>query len=222
MTAAMADQIKASAGIRTARLAFAVLRRDSHPMAEAQEESDLQSLRAALAGNSDAARRLLRLYARPLQAFATRMLGDGVLAEDITQEVFLRLWRAGPSWRAGEGSLKAWLYRVALNLCRDRMRTRSTANLDEAADVMDDRIDLDGDMARAAMARKLRMAMTALPERQRIALTLCHFDDLPQQEAAAVMEISLDAYESLLARARRGLRAALQQDWSAFAEGEKS
>lgn len=160
-------------------------------------------------GEGAACRRLLDRHLGRIVGFAARVLGDGAEAEDVAQETFLALWRHATGWRAGEARLGTWLHRVARNACIDRLRRRREVGLEAAGDPPDPEADPGADLDRADVARIVGQAIARLPERQRIALVLAHYQDLGNIEAAAVMEVSVEALESLLARARRGLRQEL-------------
>jgi RNA polymerase sigma-70 factor (ECF subfamily) len=164
------------------------------------------------AGDPAAARVLtLRLVPRAL-GYAARLLGDGAEAEDVAQEAMLRLWRAAPGWRAGEAQVSTWLYRVVTNLCTDRMRARRrrpAAALDEAPEVPDGAQGAEAGMIEADRMTALQAALDALPERQRQAVVLRHIEGLANPEIAAVMDIGVEAVESLTARGKRALAALL-------------
>ena len=153
------------------------------------------------------ARKLPRLL-----ALATRMLGDRTEAEDVAQETFLRIWKQAPGWREGEARFDTWLHRVVLNLCYDRLRGRR----EEPVDVLPDVPDPQPEPATRAETRsrdaRVRQALAALPVRQREALVLQYYQEMSNVEAANLMGITVDALESLLARARRNLRAQLAGD----------
>lgn len=178
-------------------------------MATAPDEAVL-SLYAA--GDPVAARVLAaRLVPRAL-GYAARLLGDGAEAEDVAQEAMLRLWRAAPGWRAGEARISTWLYRVVTNLCTDRLRARwrrPAAALDDAPDVPDAARGAEAGMMEADRMGALQAALDALPERQRQAVVLRHIEGLGNAEIAAVMDIGVEAVESLTARAKRALAAIL-------------
>ena len=170
-------------------------------------------LLARYAAGDPAAARVLtqRLVPRAL-GYAARLLGDGAEAEDVAQEAMLRLWRAAPGWRAGEGQVSTWLYRVVTNLCTDRMwaRTRRrAAALDDAPDVPDGARGAEAGMIEADRMAALQAALDALPERQRQAVVLRHIEGLGNPEIAAVMDIGVEAVESLTARGKRALAALL-------------
>jgi RNA polymerase sigma-70 factor (ECF subfamily) len=141
-------------------------------------------------------------------ALAGRMLGDLVEAEDVAQETFVRAWRFAPHWRPGEARFDTWLHRVALNLCYDRLRRR-TPVIGEAPDQIDPGPAPDRGLHAADTGRRVDLALRDLPPRQREAIVLCHYQELSNIEAAKLMEVSVEALESLLSRARRVLRASL-------------
>lgn len=146
-------------------------------------------------------------------AIARRMVGSDAEAEDIAQEAFLRLWRKPPDLARGGASLSTWLYRVTANLSIDWLRRKRPQPLDDTWDAPADDPLPDAVMAVTQVAKSVDRALAALPERQRLAMTLTYYQGLSNIEAAAVMEISVDALESLLARARRATRRELEDDW---------
>lgn len=144
-----------------------------------------------------------------LVALATRMLGDRMEAEDVAQEVFMRIWKHAPSWRPGEARFDTWLHRVALNLCYDRLRRHREEPVDDMPEQADPQAAPDVQLEAQANAARVRAALATLPARQREALVLNYYQELSNLEAATSMGITVDALESLLARARRNLRAQL-------------
>ena len=184
--------------------------RDASPV---DADPDLPLLRAIAGGDESAARALVDRHLARLHALATRLLGDPTEAEDVCQDVFVRAWKQAPRWQPGrspgDARFGTWLHGVALNACRDRLRRRrprSDTALDELGDAQPGPAQ---HFAAEDTARAVRAAIAALPERQREALVLCHYQELPQAEAAALLGVSVDAIESLLARARRTLRQSL-------------
>ena len=179
------------------------------PLAVHRDADDDTLIRRVAGGDSSAWTILVDRHAAMLMRCAWRVLGDRAEAEDIAQESFVRLMAKADGWQPGGAPLKTWLYRVALNLSIDRTRARRATSIDAVAE--------PGDEGRATQAveraldrrRRVRSALADLPDRQRSALVLVHYEGLSQQEAAAVMSLSVDALESLLARGRRRLREQL-------------
>ncbi|RZJ29591.1 MAG: RNA polymerase sigma factor [Brevundimonas sp.] len=151
-------------------------------------------------------------------ALARRMLGDAVEAEDVAQEAMLRAWRQAPRWTPGKARFDTWLHRVALNLCYDRLRRRREIATDTPPDRPDDGPAPDRGLMAADTGMRVEAALADLPDRQREAIVLCHYQELTNIEAAALMEVSVEALESLLSRGRRALRLALA-DMRSDAEG---
>ncbi|MBM7069241.1 RNA polymerase sigma factor [Actibacterium sp. 188UL27-1] len=162
-------------------------------------------------GDQGAARVLtVRLTPRVL-AVAQRMLGDAAEAEDVAQEAMMRLWKMAPNWQAGTAQVSTWLYRVAANLCTDRLRRsrRRGVSLDAVPEPVDDRPGVEQDLQMRARADALQAALMTLPERQRQAVILRHLEGLANPQIAAVMDISTEAVESLTARGKRALALVL-------------
>ncbi|HEX2257601.1 MAG TPA: sigma-70 family RNA polymerase sigma factor [Afifellaceae bacterium] len=174
--------------------------------------ADQAMARAIAAGDQAAFAALVDRETPRLLRFARSLVGDGTEAEDVVQEAFLALWRAADGWRP-EALLTTWLHRVCYTRSIDWLRRgRAFADLEE----LEDRPDPQGSQPDSAIAAReraqsLQQAMARLPPRQRTAVALFHLQEFPQKEAAAVMGVSEDALESLLARGRRRLRQMLSE-----------
>ena len=173
----------------------------------APPDADAEMLARYAAGDGAAARRLADRHLPRVLSFARRMLGDAAEAEDVAQEAMLRLWRIAPRWRAGEARISTWLYRVTANLCTDRLRRRKPGA--EMPEVADPAPGVLSELMAADRAAALEAALALLPERQRQAVVLRHIEGLGNAEIAEVMDSGIEAVESLIARGRRGLAAAL-------------
>jgi RNA polymerase sigma-70 factor (ECF subfamily) len=172
-------------------------------------DPDAALLGAYAAGDPFAARALTGRLAPRVLALARRMLADEAEAEDVTQEAMMRLWKIAPDWRAGEAKVSTWLHRVAANLCLDRLRRRPTLPLDAAPEPPDPAPGALDALTAADRAAALSAALDALPDRQRAAIALRHFEGLGNPAIAEALGVSVEAVESLLARGRRALAAAL-------------
>lgn len=177
------------------------------PLNERDPDAEL----VARVGEQDpaAVRTLVSRKLPRLLALATRMLGDRMEAEDVAQETFVRIWKQAPHWKEGEARFDSWIHRVALNLCYDRLRGRREDPVAELPDEADPQPLPDLQLDARVRDERVRAALAALPARQREALVLNYYQELSNIEAAALMGITVDALESLLARARRNLRAQL-------------
>lgn len=181
------------------------------PGAEMSEDASL----VAAAANGDAAafRSLVDRHLSGVLAVARRMLRDDAEAEDVAQEALLRLWRSADGLEVGPQGLRPWLRRVVSNLCVDRMRSgRRLMVVEEVPDRAEPAIQLTQLEARD-VSQRVDAALKKLPDRQRMALTLFHYEGLSQVEVGRIMGISDEAVESLLARARRNLKGALREEW---------
>ncbi len=175
--------------------------------------SDDELARRIAAGEVGAWRDLRNSHLGAITGYAWHMLGDRAEAEDVAQETFIRFMKKAPGWRPGAARLRTWLLRVAINLCLDRLRARRpraelNVEFDAALEAEPGGVArIDGGIDHR---RVVRRALRELPERQAGAIALVHYLGLTNAEAAETMAISVDALESLLARARRALRHKLE------------
>ena len=137
------------------------------------------------------------------------MLNDPVEAEDVVQDTFIRVWRAAEKWKPGQAKVSTWMCKIAVNLCLDRLRKSRPSTMENAPDPKDESATPAEQMESQERVVAVQAAMQELPERQRAALSLCYFQELSNIEAAEVLDVSVDALESLLARGRRALKNAL-------------
>lgn len=175
-------------------------------------DPDAAWLERAAAGDERAFATLVDRHLERLHALAWRALGSSADAEDVAQEALLRAWRQLPSWQPGQARFSTWLQRVVLNLANDRLRARRETFPIEDAGLPSLAAGPERLAGESQRATRVHAALHALPERQRDAVLLCHYEGLGNMEAAAVLDVSVEALESLLGRARRTLRAALTDD----------
>lgn len=181
---------------------------------DAQGDTSDEALMVLYAnGDRHAALALTQRVTPRVLAYAARLLsGDRAEAEDVAQETMLRLWRVAPEWRQGETKVTTWAYRVATNLCIDRQRSRGRKRqmaLEDAPEVADGAPGAESRLQEAGRIAALEAALAELPDRQRQAVVLRHLEGMTNPEIAAIMEIGVEAVESLTARGKRALSAIL-------------
>lgn len=167
--------------------------------------------------DSAALREVIADHAERLHRIAWRMVGDAGEAEDIVQEALLRLWDQAPalaarhpvgSAAAASVRLGGWLARVVTNLAIDRLRRSRRIAIGELPERADEAPLPEAVVAAEEERARARAVIAALPERQRAAIVLTYYEELPNVEAAAVLDMNIKAFESLLHRARAALRQA--------------
>lgn len=177
---------------------------------DAQNDTSDDALLIAF-GNGDrmAARVLTERLAPRVIGYATRLLKDRAEAEDVAQDAMMRLWKIAPEWRMGEAKVTTWLYRVVTNLCTDRLRKKRGRGLDEIAEPEDDKPSQDAVLMHKQRVAALDLALDSLPERQKEAVVLRHIEGLSNPDIAQILDIGVEAVESLTARGKRALAKAL-------------
>lgn len=173
--------------------------------------SELDQITRAAGGDRAAQAALVNRNMPIVFRVAYRMLQDRAEAEDVTQETFLRAWKALPDWQP-KAKFSTWACTVALNLCRDRLRKKKPVLMDELPERVDTGLRPEESLASQQALQGIEAKIADLPERQREALTLCALEGMTNIEAAATMDVSVRALESLLARARRTLKAGLSAE----------
>lgn len=163
-------------------------------------------------GDEGAFDELVRRHQKTVLNIAWRYAGDRALAEDLAQEIFVKVWRARGSYRP-EARFSTWLYRIAVNRCLNEIRSRPRQaplpveeTLEETAGTRP-----DDDLRRRELRDAVRRAVDDLPANQRMAVILSRFHELPYEQIADAMSVSLEAVKSLLFRAREKLKEALEK-----------
>lgn len=172
--------------------------------------ADSQLMLRVAEGNDAAYALLVDRYLPRIMRLVMRMVGNGSDADDITQDVFLRLWLHARRWRPEKALVSTWLYRIAINRCIDHRRRRWFMPLESAGPIEDPSPGAEAAIFEDERCRLIANAVQRLPARQRAALVLCYYEAMSTTEAAAALALSPSAVESLLVRARRGLRAQLE------------
>jgi RNA polymerase sigma-70 factor, ECF subfamily len=177
-------------------------------------DGDAELLQAIAGGDRAAFDRLSRRHLDRAYGVALRMTGSRADAQDVVQDVFLRLWQRPDAWRPGQAQFSTWLYRVVVNRCLDLKRRPRGADLDSVEEPQAPDANAEDSLLDAERSRALDSAVNQLPERQREAIVLTYTAGLRNAEAASAMDISVKAFEALLVRAKRELRDFLAgQGW---------
>jgi RNA polymerase sigma-70 factor (ECF subfamily) len=187
--------------------------------------SDVGDREAALvqrcaAGDEDASAELVAEHQRTVLQLAANLLGDREEALDLSQEVFLRVFRTIHRFR-GQSSVRTWIYRIVVNQARNRHRFWRRRHRDEQVS-LDQHVALHGDvlqgcgptpdrvLAQKELAERLRCALERLPFEQRTAIVLREVDGLSYEEIAYSLNLAVGTVKSRLTRARQALRADLR------------
>ncbi len=197
------------------------LPRAANPAATSDPDADVM-LRVK-AGDESAFGYLVQKYRRPLVGFMYRMCHNPATAEELAQEVFLRVYRSRSSYEAS-AKFSTWLYRIATNLAvnhaRDTRHERpeSTVRLDEpdqetgtTPDLADESLTAEEQLLKRERLAAIRSKVSALPERQRLAVMMHKYQQMDYRQIAAVMKLSESATKSLLFRAYETLREQLKE-----------
>ena len=160
---------------------------------------------------------LVSRYYKPVYRMVWRMMNGNAETEDVAQEAFIKLW-ANPAQIREAKALKGWLMRVASNLAVDRLRKKQFVDIEAIGEIVDPKQRTDAGLDGKTATRRVDQAIARLPERQKLAVTLVYFEGMSNMAAASVMEVSVDAIESLLTRGRRALKESLADDWRGLLE----
>jgi RNA polymerase sigma-70 factor (ECF subfamily) len=165
-------------------------------------------IRAIAAGDQEAFERLVERYQNPLCNFIYRYLGDRATAEDITQEVFMRVYRFAPRF-APKARVSSWVFQIARNLALNEIERRRRQRVDETAVDGEPGSHAHAAPASSELEQEVMGALRDLPENQRAALLLRVNEELSYREIGEILGLSVQSVESLLFRARQQLRASL-------------
>ena len=181
--------------------------------------TDEELVARSVAGDADSFNQLILRWERPIYALAYRTIGREEDARDIVQDTFLRAYRALPGFK-GQAKFSSWLYRIALNLCRDwvrKQRRTPTVSVPEGVELCDLASEqgpvesIEDLVARREMSRAVAQAMTHLPEEQRTAIILKEYHGLTFQEIADLQGCPLSTVKTRLYQGLSVLRRALEQ-----------
>jgi RNA polymerase sigma-70 factor (ECF subfamily) len=188
------------------------------------EDSDESLMRLIRQGSHQAFAILVRRHTDRFYAGAFRLTGRASEAEDLVQDAFLKIWQKPDIWKDDKGAkFTTWFYRVLVNQNIDRMRKNQKLAPDNSIlpFVADGRDDPETTAAMTEEQMRIETALGSLPERQKTAITLCFYEGLSNSEAAGIMGVKIKALESLLMRAKTGLREYLNKNDNHLAKGDR-
>lgn len=177
-----------------------------------EEMSDEALVEQVCGGDRRAFACLVERHGLRFRAIAVRTCGDLMMAEEMVQEAFVKLWTRPDRFDREKAKFTTWFHRVVVNRCLDELRRKRPEALPEGFDVADDGPGAETLIGQANSSQQLMAALDRLSDRQRNALTLSYLDGYSNSEAADIMELNIKAFESLLVRARVKLREALARD----------
>jgi len=177
-------------------------------MLEGASDEELMALVAA--GDQAAFRMLMTRHMRRAIRIAQGIVGVAAEADDIGQETFLRVWRAAQTFDGRRARFTTWMHQIVVNLAIDRTRRPRTEPIEAAGEVADPAPGALTGLIDAEETTAVRRALAAMPERQRAAISLFHFEGLSGRDSAQAMQLSDKAFESLLNRARSALRQTVE------------
>jgi RNA polymerase sigma-70 factor (ECF subfamily) len=157
---------------------------------------------------------LMRRHGQHVHGLALGFSGQAADADDVTQDIFIMLWRKPNAWNPGGAAFSTWLYRVVVNRCIDqarRRRLRSWLPFAEVPDPVDDAPDAASTLVGREHLAEVRLMIRDLPEKQRVALLLAVQGELSNAEIGSILGVSEGAAEQLLVRARRTLRVKIKK-----------
>lgn len=170
-------------------------------------------------GRHNAFAEIVNRHAKRFYSIAYRLIFDKNDAEDIVQEAFIKLWEKRLAWNPqGEAKFTTWFYKVILNLCIDHNRKKRPEPLSEEMPLPDEQRGLDAAMEEKQKQLLLDRLIRELPERQQLALNLCFYEGISNQEAAEILGVNLKALQSLIMRAKMTLKERVRQH---FPEGTR-
>jgi RNA polymerase sigma-70 factor, ECF subfamily len=200
-----------------------VSRAESSPVFEREATNDAEVMLRVKAGDDGAFEYLVQKYRRPMVSFMYRMSHSSAAAEDLAQEVFLRVYRSRANYEPS-AKFSTWLYRIATNLAvnyaRDTRHERpeNMVNIDEpdqetglTVDVPDSSLSAEEQIMRRERLAAIRQRVQALPERQRMAVLMHKYQQMDYRQIAEVLKLSESATKSLLFRAYETLRVQLKE-----------
>src|SRR3990172_2592464 len=182
-----------------------------------REDPDVALMLRAAAGNQDAFEQLVVKYQRPVMNAAYRYTGNAAAAEELAQEVFIRVFRAAKNYRP-EARFSTWLFTIVRNVCSNYRAREGKQDLAESIEAQSESIvlvsrhqDPQESVIRKEAEEKVQQAILTLPDSLRLPLVLHHFSNRSYEEIAAILDLSLSAVKVRIHRAKLALLEKLSE-----------
>jgi RNA polymerase sigma-70 factor (ECF subfamily) len=179
---------------------------------KAMKEIDTALVRACQRGDIEAFEQIFRVYRNPVFRLAYRFTGNRDDAEDLTQEIFLKVFENIGSFRY-ESSFATWLYRIAVNTCMNFQRNKKPAESLGVTDDLGSSVSPEAICERGELQRKIEAEIASLPSPLKIAFLLVVVEGMTYREASEILGLSVDALFMRVSRARQILREKLKATW---------
>jgi RNA polymerase sigma-70 factor (ECF subfamily) len=182
--------------------------------ADPRQPDDAELVQRMADGDVEALEELYSRYSRAVYSFAVRIVGDGLVAEEILQEAFLRAWQQAGRFELARGSFASWLLSITHNRAIDELRKRQRrprrSDAVDITDVLRGEVDESADVEEAAelddLRLRIRAAMDQLPESQQRVIELAYFEGLTQREIAALLNEPLGTVKTRMRLAMQKLK----------------
>jgi len=168
-------------------------------------------------GDRHAFTTLVQVHQNSILNFIWRLMGDKTHAEDLSQDVFLRVWKSAPKYEK-RAKFSTWIYRIAINLCLNKMRTLKIKNmfltplpLKRHSQINTDSTTPENQLLKVEQTRSIFNILNTLPSAQRIAVTLKFYQGLSYAEISQILDRSIPAVDALLVRAKKNIQKKIRK-----------
>ncbi|MDA3917126.1 MAG: sigma-70 family RNA polymerase sigma factor [Deltaproteobacteria bacterium] len=168
-------------------------------------------------GDRHAFTTLVQVHQNSILNFIWRLMGDKTHAEDLSQDVFLRVWKSAPKYEK-RAKFSTWIYRIAINLCLNKKRTLKIKNmfltslpLKRQPQINTDFTTPENQLLKAEQTRRIFDILNTLPSAQRIAVTLKFYQGLSYAEISQILDRSIPAVDALLVRAKKNIQKKIRK-----------
>ena len=173
-------------------------------------ETEKSLMSKVTAGDPHACRRFVDKYMPMVYRVSVRMLSDTALAEDISQDIFVKIWRYSNTFN-GKSKLQTWIYRIVINTCLDALKKQKTYIDIEDVEISDSADLTDVTYLKKQTAQQIQYALTCLKPQERSAIVLFYWEEYKIKQIAEILGIGHKATESLLRRTRSKLLYLLKE-----------